>query len=284
MTVDIYISREWVLSTVEGMTAQIAQHNGGTPSFDEMWASAGDRNKLDIWLRDAVTDLEVNLKKRAAETHAVFTMSEEGNYSLTLLLSDRWDAKLTNLLTNKIQHYFAHCVMAGWLQDYPNLAVINYTELATADMTSILGIILHRNLSATESAHITDNDQAGAGAADDGMEEHIGDNDSKGDDSEASSGAGRRTDNDTRSTADSQLAGTSRDKDNCYTCGCRGGISATETRDKDDCRHDTCHSQPWSGEGLGVMTGRHRHHHHHCPDGDITTTIIDYIHGQEHHH
>lgn len=148
------------MGMAEGLSATISQHNGGTPSFEELWASAGDSPKLDIWWRDAITDLEENLGKWVNGTSNQYNSSVEiDSYSLTLNLSDRWNDRLAGVLKNKMQYYFVHCVMAGWLQDFPNVSTVNYSELAQNDLHSVLHILMYRNLETAEEARTDDGDK-----------------------------------------------------------------------------------------------------------------------------
>ena len=59
--VTIAIGRNKVMGVVEGISVIISQKNGGTPSFEQLWASEDERGKLDIYYREAVSDLERRL-------------------------------------------------------------------------------------------------------------------------------------------------------------------------------------------------------------------------------
>ena len=157
MEIAITIQRQNVLGIVEGISATIAQHNGGEPSFDQLWASDSDSPKLDIWWRDGVTDLEAALMKWAAQTTNQFVLqSESGDLSLLLNLDDRWSSRLTGLLKNKVQQFMIHAVIAGWLADFHDVVAPDYKAMAAADIMSILNILLYRDLAFTESTRTTD--------------------------------------------------------------------------------------------------------------------------------
>lgn len=147
MNVTITIDKEKVLGIVEGLSTTIAQHNGGVPSFEQLWASESERRKLDIWWRDAVNDLEDTLKKWVLETSAGYDLSATaGDYTLRLDPGDYWSQKLTGLLTNRVQYYFVHAVMAGWLSDFAEVNAPNYTELTANDLKGILNVMNFREL------------------------------------------------------------------------------------------------------------------------------------------
>lgn len=63
MKIEITISRKGVMGITEGISVTIAQHNGGMPSFDQLWASDSEAPKLDIYYREGISDLERRLEK-----------------------------------------------------------------------------------------------------------------------------------------------------------------------------------------------------------------------------
>ena len=56
-TITIKIVKKSVMGVVEGLSATIAQHNP-EEDFQTVWASDGEEAKLDIYYREAITDLE----------------------------------------------------------------------------------------------------------------------------------------------------------------------------------------------------------------------------------
>ena len=91
MEISITIERKSVLGVVEGISATIGQHNGGEPSFRQLWASDSESPKLDIWWRDGITDLEGSLMKWAVQTTSQFDLQGVGeDLTLTLGVDDRW--------------------------------------------------------------------------------------------------------------------------------------------------------------------------------------------------
>ncbi len=235
MNVQISIIRKNVLHVVEGLTATMSQHNGGAPTFEELWASVSESKKLDIWWRDGILDLEENLMKWATATSQQYDLVADGtDYTLNLVVSDRWSDKLTGLLGNKIQYYLAHVVVAGWLGDFREIQEPDYTELAANDMKSILNILLYRELDFSEDEHRTDSEQSDGSGVE--ASEHRTD-------SEQGDGSGLGD-------------VVSRDKDDSYGGCCRQSADGT-SRDKDDVyiRRDVNKKDCFDYNGAGVMIG-----------------------------
>jgi len=131
----------------------ISQHNGGTPSYEQLWASPDEARKLDIYYREAVGDLERHLTEWILQTSAQFNLTQEGaNYSLTLIMSPYWPVSMQGLLANKIQDYLVHAVTAGWLNDFEGLTVKqDYQAMSRQDIIDIRGIICLRAFGFSES-------------------------------------------------------------------------------------------------------------------------------------
>ena len=266
----INITRANVLHVVEGITATIAQHNEGVPTFEQLWASVSESKKLDIWWRDGIIDLEDNLMKFANSTSAQFNLTADGtDYTLTLTKPDRWSNKLTGLLANKIQYYLAHVVLAGWLSDFKDVTAPDYTELAANDMKSILNVLLYRDLDFTEAEHRTDSTiPSGEGDYDTSERrtdsaipsgEGNYDTSERRSDSVRPSGEGEY-DTSARRTDSAQYDGNggigdavSRDKDDEYGSGCCGKDKGTRSRDNDDVpvlHHRKRESMDYNGKGI----------------------------------
>ena len=158
--VTVSISRSGVYAIAEGISVTISQHNGGTPSYEQLWASPSESPKLDIYYREAVGDLERHLMEWAAAVSAQFRLTSDGaDYTLTLNMSRWWPARLEGLLANKIQDYLVHAVTAGWLNDFDGLTVKqDYRVMATQDIADIREIIHQRNFDFTESEKAADGD------------------------------------------------------------------------------------------------------------------------------
>lgn len=157
----IQITRADIFSIAEGISVTISQHNGGVPTYEQLWASASEARKLDIYYREAVGDLEQRLMDWAQSTHSQFSLTATGdNYTLTLAMSPYWPTRLEGLLKNKVQDFFVHAVTAGWLNDFDGLTVKNdYSLMGAADLTAIVDIIRKREFNFTESERGDNPDQ-----------------------------------------------------------------------------------------------------------------------------
>ena len=176
MNIDISISRKGVMGIVEGISVTIAQHNNGTPTFEQLWASDNESPKLDIYYREGIGDLERRLEKWISNSSAQFDLQAVGSdYTLSLELNDNWPSKLKGLLSNKVQDYMVHAITAGWLNDFDGLNVKqDYQAMAATDLDDIEYIIGLKTFSFSESERGTDTNKdttgvstgAGARAAD----------------------------------------------------------------------------------------------------------------------
>ena len=86
------------MGITEGISVTISQHNGGTPSFEQLWASDSESPKLDIYYREGISDLERRLEKWLQESSAQFDLQATGeDYKLKLNVSRSW--RRTTLFT-----------------------------------------------------------------------------------------------------------------------------------------------------------------------------------------
>ena len=156
--VTISITRSKVYAVAEGISVTISRHNGGTPTFEQLWASSSEAPKLDIYYREAIGDLERRLMDWASATSSQFDLEADGtDYTLTLGMSPYWPTRLTGLLDNKIQDFLVHAVTAGWLNDFDGLTVKqDYQAMSAQDLLDILAIVYQREFGFTESARGTD--------------------------------------------------------------------------------------------------------------------------------
>lgn len=79
MKVEVRINRKSVMGIVEGISVIIAKHSGGTPTFDQLWASDAESPKLDIYYREAIGDLERYLTEYIGESSAQMDLQANGN-------------------------------------------------------------------------------------------------------------------------------------------------------------------------------------------------------------
>ena len=131
------------MGITEGISVTIAQHNGGTPSFDQLWASDSEAPKLDIYYREGISDLERRLEKWLEKSSAQFDLQAIGDdYTLRLDVSRSWPTRLDGLLKNKVQDYLVHTVTAGWLNDFEGVSVKHdYQAMAAQDLNDIVYIV-----------------------------------------------------------------------------------------------------------------------------------------------
>ena len=149
MDISISINRLNVMHIVEGLSATIAQHNGGVPTMEQLWASESESKKLDIWWRDAVIDLEEAFKRWIVESTPMFNLTEEcQDYSITLTVSEQWSTRLSGLLSNHIQYYFVYAVLAGWLGGLVDVKAPDYATLAAEELTKSLGVLTMKDINA----------------------------------------------------------------------------------------------------------------------------------------
>lgn len=139
MNIEVRISRKSVMGIVEGISVTISQHNGGSPTFEQLWASDGESAKLDIYYREAISDLERRLSKQLAQSSSQWDLQAEGaDYVLRLTVAESWPTRLHGLLSNKVQDYLVHTVTAGWLNDFESLSVKqDYQSMAAADLEDV---------------------------------------------------------------------------------------------------------------------------------------------------
>ena len=161
MAVTISITRQKIFSIAEGISVTISQHNGGTPTYEQLWASADEARKLDIYYREAVADLEKSLMRWVAQTSGQFDLSANGtDYQLVLIMNRYWPSRLEGLLDNTIQNYLVHAVTAGWLNDFEGLSVkADYVGMAAQELIGIREIILQRSYGFERSERADDCDE-----------------------------------------------------------------------------------------------------------------------------
>ncbi|GEM_PF-2988000 len=162
MKVIVQINRKSVMGIVEGISVTISMHNGGTPTFEQLWASDAEGPKLDIYYREAIGDLERHLIEYIKQSSAQFDLQANGeDYVCILELSDHWPPRLKGLLSNKMQDYLVHSVTAGWINDFEGLTVKqDFQAMATTDLDDIRVIVQNRSFTRAEAARGTDTDKA----------------------------------------------------------------------------------------------------------------------------
>ena len=161
MKIEITISRKGVMGITEGISVTIAQHNGGTPSFDQLWASDSEAPKLDIYYREGISALERRLEKWLEKSSAQFDLQATGDdYTLRLDVNRSWPTRLDGLLKNKVQDYLVHTVTAGWLNDFEGVSVKqDYQAMAAQDLDDIVYIVGLKSFGFAEKERAEESDK-----------------------------------------------------------------------------------------------------------------------------
>lgn len=155
-TITIKIIKKSVMGVVEGLTATIAQHNPEV-DFQTVWASDGEEAKLDIYYREAITDLENFLARFSSSTTQQFDLQAlADDFSITIKTLVSWPPRLSGVLTNQIQNYLVHAILAGWLSDFPDMNHTDYASMGASDLDAIKEILLKKDFSFAEAARKAD--------------------------------------------------------------------------------------------------------------------------------
>lgn len=155
-TITIKIIKKSVMGVVEGLTATIAQHNPEA-DFQTVWASDGEEAKLDIYYREAITDLENFLARFSSSTTQQFDLQAlADDFSITIKTLVSWPPRLSGVLTNQIQNYLVHAILAGWLSDFPDMNHTDYANMGASDLDAIKKILLKKDFSFAEAERKAD--------------------------------------------------------------------------------------------------------------------------------
>lgn len=155
-TITIKIVKKSVMGVVEGLSAIIAQHNPEV-NFQTVWASDAEEAKLDIYYREAITDLENFLARFSSSTTQQFDLQAlADDFSITIKALASWPSRLSGVLTNQIQNYLVHAIMAGWLSDFPDMNHTDYASMGASDLEAIKEVLLKKDFSFSETERTTD--------------------------------------------------------------------------------------------------------------------------------
>lgn len=155
-TITIKIIKKSVMGVVEGLTATIAQHNSDV-DFQSVWASDAEEARLDIYYREAITDLENFLARFSSSTTQQFDLQAlADDFSITIKTLVSWPPRLSGVLTNQIQNYLMHAIIAGWLSDFPEMAHTDYAGMGASDLEAIKEILLKKDFSFAEAERKAD--------------------------------------------------------------------------------------------------------------------------------
>lgn len=155
-TITIKIIKKSVMGVVEGLSATIAQHNPEV-DFQTVWASDGEEAKLDIYYREAITDLENFLARFSSSTTQKFDLQAlADDISINIVTLASWPPRLSGVLSNQIQNYLVHAIIAGWLSDFPDMAHTDYASMGASDLDAIKEILLKKDFSFAEAERKAD--------------------------------------------------------------------------------------------------------------------------------
>lgn len=155
-TITIKIIKKSVMGVVEGLSATIAQHNPEV-DFNSVWASDAEEAKLDIYYREAITDLENFLARFSSSTTQKFDLQAlADDFSINIVTLASWPPRLSGVLSNQIQNYLVHAIIAGWLSDFPDIAHTDYASMGASDLDAIKEILLKKDFSFAEAERKAD--------------------------------------------------------------------------------------------------------------------------------
>lgn len=144
------------MGVVEGLSATIAQHNPEV-DFQTVWASDAEEAKLDIYYREAITDLENFLARFSSSTTQQFDLQAlADDFTITIKTLASWPPRLSGVLTNQIQNYLVHAIMAGWLSDFPDMNHTDYASMGASDLEAIKEVLLKKDFSFAEAERTAD--------------------------------------------------------------------------------------------------------------------------------
>ena len=147
------------MGVVEGLTATIAQHNPEV-DFQAIWASDSEEGKLDIHYREAITDLESFLARFTSATSGLFDLQAlADDYVITIRTHSNWPPRLSGVLSNQIQNYLVHAIMAGWLSDFPDIKTADYGGMGAKDLDDIKELLLKKDFRFAEVARHQDGEE-----------------------------------------------------------------------------------------------------------------------------
>lgn len=155
-TITIKIIKKSVMGVVEGLSATIAQHNPEV-DFQSVLASDAEEAKLDIYYREAITDLENFLARFSSSTTQKFDLQAlADDFSINIVTLASWPPRLSGVLSNQIQNYLVHAIIAGWLSDFPDMAHTDYASMGASDLDAIKEILLSKDFSFAEAERKVD--------------------------------------------------------------------------------------------------------------------------------
>lgn len=209
-----------VLGVVEGISVMLAQHNGGSPTFEELWASESESPKLDIYYREALNDLETQLRKFSSSNITDFVLDVSAqDVTISFKPVSYWDSRLQNLLSNKVKEFLVHSIIGGWLSDFPEFAHPDYLSLAADDIQAINDILLERKFGFKGDKRADDNKTKDDASSNRDTEKRISDEEKPFVQDKLAEY--RHLDLTKVKTSDENMRGMERNEDNACNCFCR---------------------------------------------------------------
>lgn len=238
-TITIKIGKKSVMGVVEGLSATIAQHNPDV-DFQTIWASDAEEAKLDIYYREAITDLENFLARFSSSTTQQFDLQAlADDFIITIKTLAYWPSRLNGVLTNQIQNYLVHAIMAGWLNDFPDMNHTDYVSMGASDLDTIKEILLKKDFSFDETERGADSDGKDSGVL------HPSERASDADDKDSSSLGTNKRNSDSETKANSGAKVSQRVSDDAEKAEMAAEASA---RNEDNARQCFWHEHvDWSG-------------------------------------
>lgn len=209
-----------VLGVVEGISVMLAQHNGGSPTFEELWASESESPKLDIYYREALNDLETQLRKFSSSNITDFVLDVSAqDVTISFKPVSYWDSRLQNLLSNKVKEFLVHSIIGSWLSDFPEFAHPDYLSLAADDIQAINDILLERKFGFKGDKRADDNKTKDDASSNRDTEKRISDEEKPFVQDKLAEY--RHLDLTKVKTSDENMRGMERNEDNACNCFCR---------------------------------------------------------------
>ena len=78
------------------------------------------------------------------------------DFSITIKTLVSWPPRLSGVLTNQIQNYLVHAILAGWLSDFPDMNHTDYGSMGASDLEAIKEVLLKKDFSFAEAERKVD--------------------------------------------------------------------------------------------------------------------------------
>ena len=89
------------------------------------------------------------------------------DFSITIKTLVSWPPRLSGVLTNQIQNYLVHAILAGWLSDFPDMNHTDYASMGASDLEAIKEVLLKKDFSFAEAERTADDtEKEGSSAVD----------------------------------------------------------------------------------------------------------------------